>query len=82
MCMVCSGDSLVVWHSWFILLKPSERSVFATVCVYDFHLEEQSVMRALSLFSSRVLFVMGQADFVVLTASCRHVLSTHWTTLL
>jgi len=39
------------------LLKRSESSVFATVCGYDFHLEEQSVMHALCLFCSRVSFL-------------------------
>lgn len=65
------------------LPKPRERSVFAAVYVYDFHLEEQSYAYLVIIQFKSLLFVIGQADFVDLSASsCRYVPSTHWTTLL
>lgn len=60
-CTVCSGDSLVGVVHFFLgtegLLKVSKRSVFATVCVCDVHLEEQSVLHAHCLFCERVSFL-------------------------
>lgn len=60
-CAVCSGDSLVGVACFLLgpegLLQMFWRSVFATVCVCDAHLEEQSVLHAWCLFCERVSFL-------------------------